>query len=410
MSIEIRNPSALEDYVAAVDVMTTAFLERPDVERVAASIRTHWLPERTWLAWDGSRACGNFRSWTTQLTLPGGATLPAAAVSAVSVLPTHRRRGILNSLVTAAHDGMVAAGEPLAILLASEYPIYGRYGYGPSTREATLTVHPKETTLPGESAGSIELAPLDATTRDAIRAVYETARRRVAGEIWRRDVTWNLDTAQEEDAFDGKRWSGFIALHRDPTGSVDGYARYKTDPKWEHGPTGEVDVLDLHALTDEAYADLWRFLLSIDLVTTVKAANRPLSEPLPWLLSNARAVGIGPLADRLWVRILDLPRALEARAYERPATLVLEVVDDEPRGGTRRWRLEAGPGGATCRATGESPDVTLPIAAIGAAYLGGTRLRDAVRQTGADEHRAAALAEADALFRAADEPWCSTFF
>ena len=410
MTIEIRNPAAPEDYAAAIDVMSTAFLERPDVERVAASIRTHWLPDRTWIAWDGSRACGNFRSWATELTLPGGATLPAAAVSAVSVLPTHRRRGILNRLVAAAHDGMVEAGEPLAILLASEYPIYGRYGYGPATRDATLTVHTKETTLPGEPAGSIELAALDATTRDAIRDVYEIARRRVPGEIWRRDVTWNLDTAQEEDAFDGKRWSGFIALHRDAADSVDGYVRYRTDPKWEHGPTGEIDVLDLHARTDEAYADLWRFLLSVDLVTTVKAANRPLGEPLPWLLSNPRAVAVGRVADRLWVRILELPRALEARTYERQATVVLEVVDDVARGGTRRWRLEAGPGGATCRASSAPPDLTLPLAGIGAAYLGGTRLRDAVRQTGADEHRAGALAEADALFRTGEEPWCSTFF
>jgi predicted acetyltransferase len=410
MSIEVRNPERPEDYAAAIEVMSTAFLERPDVERVATSIRTHWLPERTWIAWDGARACGNFRSWPTQLTLPGGATLPAAAVSAVAVLPTHRRRGILNGMVVAAHDGIVAAGEPLAILLASEYPIYGRYGYGPATRAATLTVSTKETTLPGEPTGSIELAALSAATRDAMRGVFEVVRTRVAGEIWRRDVTWNLDTAQEEDAFDGKRWSGFIALHRDAAGAVDGYARYKTDPKWEYGPTGEVEVLDLHALTDEASADLWRFLLSIDLVTTLKAANRPPGDPLPWLLSNPRTVGIDHVADRLWVRILDVSRALEARMYEREATLVLEVVDGESRGGTRRWRLDAGPDGASCRATGEQPDLTLPVAAIGAAYLGGTRLRDAVRQTGADEHRLGALAEADAIFRTSEEPWCSTFF
>jgi predicted acetyltransferase len=410
MSIEIRNPVAAEDYAAAVDVMSAAFLERPDVERVAAQIREHWVAERTWIAWDGPRACGNFRSWTTELTVPGGGSVPAAAVSAVTVLPTHRRRGVLTRMTEAAHRGIAAAGEPLAILFASEYPIYGRFGYGPATRSAMLTVSPKATSLPGETAGPVELAPLGEATRDAARAVFNAARRRVAGEIWRRDVTWNIDTGIEADAFEDKKWKGFIALHRDAGGEVDGYLRYTTEPKWEQGPTGEVEIADLHAVSDTASADLWRFILSVDLVTTVKAPNRPVDDPLPWLLSNARAADVGRVGDRLWVRILDLPRALEARAYERAGSLVLEVVDDAAWGGTRRWRLDAGPDGATCAEAAADPDLTVPIAALGAAYLGGSRLRDVVRATGCDEHREGALAEADALFRTADAPWCSTFF
>ena len=57
-----------------------------------------------------------------------------------------------------------------------------------------------------------------------------------------------------------------------------------------------------------------------------------------------------------------------------------------------------------------SPDLTLDVSAVGAAYLGGTRLRDAVVAMGADEHRAGALLEAERLFRTLDEPWCTTFF
>jgi predicted acetyltransferase len=191
---------------------------------------------------------------------------------------------------------------------------------------------------------------------------------------------------------------------------VDGYVRYTGEERWERGAEGEIDVADLHALSDTAYADLWRYLLSVDLMTTVRARHRPVSEPLPWLLSDARAALIDRVDDRLWVRLFDVPRALEARAYERAASLVLEVVDEAAWGGTRRWRLDAGPDGATCRPTDASPDLTLPVAALGAAYLGGSRLRDAVRLTGVEEHRVGALAEADALFRTADEPWCSTPF
>lgn len=410
MSVAVRNPSAPGDYVAAISVMSTAFLERPEVERVAEQVGRHWAPERTWIAWDASTACGTFRSWATELTLPGGRVLPAAAVSAVSVLPTHRRRGVLTRMADAAHRGIVAAGEPLAILHSSEYPIYGRFGYAPATRAASLTVRPRAAAVAGEAAGSMELAPPSPTTRDAAREVFDAARLRVAGEIRRGNVAWDIQTGLEPDAWEGKRWSGFIALHRDALGSVDGYVRYRADAKWEHGPTGELTVEDLHALNPTAYADLWRYLLSVDLVTSVRAANRPVDEPLPWLLANARAVDTDRVSDQLWVRILDLPRALEARSFEREGSITLEVVDDDAWGGTRRWRLDAGPDGAACRPTASGPDLTLPIRAIGAAYLGGTRLRDVVLATGADEHRPGALAAADLLLRMPDEPWCSTDF
>lgn len=171
-----------------------------------------------------------------------------------------------------------------------------------------------------------------------------------------------------------------------------------------------INVNELHALTDEAYAALWRFLAEVDLVSTVKAEGRPAGERLPWLLTNARAAVLSDVGDGLWVRLFDVPRALEARTYERDGSLVLEVIDAEIAGGRTRLHLDAAAGGATCRPTDRSPDLTVDVAALGAAYLGGTRLRDAVLSNGVDEHRAGALAQADAVLRTTDEPWCSTFF
>ena len=176
------------------------------------------------------------------------------------------------------------------------------------------------------------------------------------------------------------------------------------------GPQAVVEVQELQALTPDAYAGLIRFLLELDLVATVKLVGRRAERARP-LAAHQRA-GSPPdnAGDGLWVRLFDVPRALEARTYERSGSLALEVVDDEAWGGTRRLLLDATPDGATCRPTDRSPDLTLPVAALGGAYLGGTRLRDLVLATGADEHRPGALAEADALLRMADEPWCSTFF
>ena len=112
----------------------------------------------------------------------------------------------------------------------------------------------------------------------------------------------------------------------------------------------------------------------------------------------------------MWVRLHDVRRALEARTYEREAHLVLDVVDREAPGGRTRVLLDASPAGATCAGTQQSADLTLDVAALGAAYLGGMPLRNAVMATGVDEHRDGALNEANALFRTLDEPWSSTFF
>jgi predicted acetyltransferase len=408
VSIEIRHPAPGEA-AALYEASSTAFLARPDIGRVAAQFGPLMDPDRTWAAWDGDRACGTFQSWPTELTLPGGRTLPAAAVAGVTVLPTHRRRGILTQMTAAAHRGIVEAGEPLAVLIAAEYPIYGRFGYGPATRDARITVDARRAAMRGSRVGSLELAPRDATTRDVMRSVFNAARRQRAGEIRRLDITWDLDTGLVEDPFEGERWNGFIVLHRNVAGDLDGYARYLA-VRGDRGAESTIEVEDLQAIDDDAYADLWRYLLSVDLIVTVRAVHRPLTEPLPWLLEDARAVAFDRHRDVVWVRLFDIPRSLEARAYERAGSLVLELVDDGIAGGRRRWRLDASPDGAACRATDASPDLTIPVAALGAAYLGGTRLRDAARATGVEEHRAGALALADALFRAADEPWCSTPF
>ncbi|MCY7417481.1 MAG: sterol carrier protein domain-containing protein, partial [Chloroflexi bacterium] len=158
-----------------------------------------------------------------------------------------------------------------------------------------------------------------------------------------------------------------------------------------------------------AYADLWRFLLDMDLVATVRAERRSPAERLPSLLTNARAAQMSDSGDGMWLRLLDVPRALEARRYDRTASLVFEVVEGGA-GSPTRLLLETSPDGATCVPTDRSADLALSVSALSAAYLGGSRLRDAVLVHGTNEYRAGALAEADTLFRSDILPWCSTGF
>ena len=412
MSIEIRGVEP-EEYQQAIEVMSTAFLERLDTARIAEAVRATWTPGRTLVAFDGARACGTFRTWATELTLPGGAAVPTAAVTAVTVLPTHRRRGILTAMAARAHGAMRDAGEAAGILWSSEFGIYTRFGYGPATRDATWTVKTRETRWHGAPSGSVELAPLTQATADAMRDVYEACRPLQAGHLRRRPVDWELDLGLRPPTF-GEAWKGFVALHRDSAGAVDGYVRYTAKTEWpDHIPQGTIEVDDLHATDPDAYAALWQYLAAIDLVTTVKAESRRLSEPLPWLAVNQRAVRQSQAIDALWLRLVDVARVLEARSWERAGSLVLEVAEpgDERRAATTgRWLLDVSADGARCTPTDRPADLVLPVAALGAAALGGSLLGQVVRMTGCEEVRPGSVALAESLFRTADEPWCSTGF
>ena len=356
---------------------------------------------------------GTFRSWGTGLTVPGGAQLPGSAVAGVTVRPTHRRRGILGRLMAAELGAARERGESVALLFASEYPIYGRFGFGPAVRSATWVIDTTRTRVRGSTrAGAIAIVPATEAVRDTIHGLFDAWRAQQPGEIWRRDFVWDDDLGLRTMSW-GTRWNGFVALHHDAAGAPDGYVRYHVEEKWEQRqPRSILHVDELHALSDEAYMDLWRFVIDLDLVATVRAERRSPTERLPWLLTDARPAVVTDVGDGMWLALLDVPAALAARAYERAGLLVIESVHAAGTAAERRTRmlLDASPDGVTCAPTDRSPDLTLDVAALGSAYLGGARLRDAVLVRGVDEHRPGALAEADALFRTADQPWCSSFF
>lgn len=409
MPIDIR-PIHADELPAFVEALTTGFLERPDVGPLVEALHELWDLERVLGAFDGGRIVGTFRSWPTELTLPGGARIPMTGVAGVTVQPTHRRRGILRAMIATEHAAARARGDVVGGLYASEYPIYGRFGYGPACREATWELDATRAVLHGEPVGTIELVTPDPAWRDTIRAVYDTWRSGRPGEIARRVTGWDFDLGLRPEVW-GDPWKGFLAIHRAVDGAVDGYARYHAEARWEHRqPRNTVVVDDLHALTDGAETDLWRFLAAIDWVATLRADRRSPSDRLPWRLVNARAARITEQGDGLWLRLLDVPTALASRRYAGEGSLVLEVVDSEAPDGRLRVRLDAGQDGAHCRPTADLPDLTLPVAVLGAGLLGGTRLADAGLATGIDEHRAGALDTAERLFATLVEPWCSTFF
>jgi predicted acetyltransferase len=416
MAIEIRG--IRDDEVAGyLDAVTTGFLERPDIEKLAAEVRPHWDLSRSWAAVADGRIVGTTRTWPTELTLPGNRQIKASAVSGVTVRPTHRRRGLLRRMISAEHAAARDRGEIISLLYASEYPIYGRFGYGCAVQTSGWMVDVSATGFheaAGGTTGTIDSVPIDDAAVETARDVFERWRMTQPGEIWRRPIMWKSDFGLAGAAGDG--WKGFFVVHRDDAGTIDGFARYHGDAKWEHRqPRSTIVVDEMHGLTAEAQVALWRFLADIDLATALKVERRHPADRLPWLLTNGRAAEPFEAGDGLWTRLHDIPAAFEARAWERSGSLVIEAIrrdEDDGSGAEPRVRvaLDASPEGARAVTTDRSPDLTLDGAALGAAYLGGTRLRDAVLARGWDEHRPGALADADALLATRDAPWCSTFF
>jgi predicted acetyltransferase len=114
--------------------------------------------------------------------------------------------------------------------------------------------------------------------------------------------------------------------------------------------------------------------------------------------------------DALWLRLLDAPAALSARRYAIEGRLVIEVLDEQVPSNARRWLLDGSPEGARCEPTDEAPDLVIPVASLGSAYLGNARFEALQRGLRLEERAAGAVARADAMFVTPRAPWCPEFF
>lgn len=365
---------------------------------------------------DDGRCVATFRSFAQQLTVVGGATVQTDAISAVTVTPTHRRRGLLGRMMAADLAAAKERGDVVASLIAAEYPIYGRFGFGPATWttewEIDVTragLDPRRPVLPEADGGRIDLVD-GSEVRKLGPALHDRLAARTPGVINRDERWWQLNTGVGVPAAD--EWKEpFYAVYRSADGEVDGLVVYRADEHWgdTKQPLNKAKVKNLIAVTPAAERALWHFVCSIDWITTVRSGYRAPDDLLPLLLPDPRAARVVTHADWLWLRVLDVTRALEARTYKAAATLVLEVHDAS--GLTAgRFRLDASPEGASCVPTKESADLTLGAGELGTLYLGDESVLRLVDLGRIEENRAGAAAVADSVFRAERRAWCPDMF
>lgn len=367
--------------------------------------------------YDGSGLVATTSATSMELTLPAGAGQPfpvleVIGVTGVGVLPTHRRRGLLNRMMAHQLGQLRERGVPLAILTASEAGIYGRYGYGLACSFQELTIATKRSQfldgvgLPLTQGGRLRLLSA-ADAADVVPGVHQQVRRRRPGEIDRSKTRWEL-LLRDPERHRGGGGPRFYVLYEGPHGVPDGYASYRYKWNWEGGlPHHSVSVGDLYMTSTEVGTALWRYLLDLDLVGEV-TARRPLDDPLRWCLADPRQLRTTRVSDMMWVRLVDIPVALAARGYGAETDLVLEVEGDP----TGRYALATSPEAGDCRRarSRDKTDLSLGVAELGAIYLGGCRPSVLAAAGRIRELRHGALARADAAFASPLVPFCGTSF
>ncbi|HEX5569566.1 MAG TPA: GNAT family N-acetyltransferase [Streptomyces sp.] len=361
--------------------------------------------DRSVAAWDGGQLVGTAGAFSFRLSVPGGSLVPMAAVTMVSVAPTHRRRGILRAMMRRQLDGVRAAGEPLAALTVSEPAIYGRFGYGVATHQMYAEIDTARVRL--EVPAGTDAIRLRHTDPKAVVKECETLyaqRVNARPGMLERPPGWERLPVLDPEG-DRNGLSPLRCVLAETGGGLRGYARYAVRPGWDlAGPRGTVVLRDLEALDPVAYAALWRFLFEIDLTSVVRAGDRPVDDPWLHMVSDVRRCGVR-LRDALHLRPVEVGAALEARTYAAPVDVVLEVDDAFCPWNSGRWRLTGDTGGARCVRTDDDAELVLGTRELGAAYLGGTSLAALAGAGRVREVRPGALGEAATAFASSVAPW-----
>jgi predicted acetyltransferase len=378
--------------------------------------------DRSLAAFDGATPVGTAGAYSFQLAVPGLQTLPTAGVTWVSVLPSHRRRGVLSSLMRRQLADVRDRGEPLAVLWASESVIYSRYGYGRAMWHADFTFYRGEGALAktAPADGGLRLRLVDpAAAMPELAKVYDAVLPSRPGFIARNEPWWR-GAVYDQPANRHGTSPLHCVLAEDDSGPR-GYALYSAASRWDSDtslPDSALTVREMVAADAAASAALAADLLSRDLTTEFRIRRRPVDDPLLYQLADPRRAR-PRLKDALWVRIIDVPGALARRRYSCPADVVIEVRDDLLPANAGRWRLTtagaAADGGGLEASCGPAPgsavpDLVLDVTQLGAAYLGGIALGALATAGLVTERRPGAVRQLSAALSWDVAPWCPVNF
>jgi len=409
-TIELRQPGP-DELRAWVEPTGAAFADTFTDAEFVHELKL-WEPDRLIGAVDGGKWVGTGGAYSFGLTVPGG-QIGAAGITMIGVSPSHRRRGILRQMMRWLLDQSRERGELAAVLWASESAIYPRFGFGMGTLQAAFEAERSRVRFsrPVEPLGRMRMVDRDEAAK-LFPPVYDAIRPGIPGMVTRSDAKWRhdqLDDAEWQRSANGIKYR--VVLEVD--GVVRGYSIYRVKAEWdERGPNNVMTVLEVLGLDAAAERAIWAWLFDMDLLARVKGWRMPTPLPLMLQLTEPRRLGM-TVREGMWLRLIDVRAALEARSYTGSGgSLTFDLADEFCQWNAGRWRLDVtgDPGAATLTASDAAPDLTLDAGDLASIYLGTFTFADLARADRVRECRPGALAAADALFATARAPWSSTMF
>lgn len=389
-----------DEYQAVLTASSVPFSFDPDES--LDPLESMFPMDRMVVGEDAGQIIGTSAAHAYRVTVPGGAVIGAAGVSFVTVLPTHRRRGVMRAMMEMLLEDAVEAGEPLAALWATEGGIYGRFGFGPAVEMVRQRLDSSKAVLVPADAPTGRVRIVD---RDEAMASFGSIHAEVAagypGALHRDNpfAEYNMfDAPWDRDGFTKLRY----AVYEGDDGR--GYVTFRT----KEASPGTVRFDEMYVTSTAARRGLLDFGLGFDLCRDLVLWGRPADDPIRWMLTDPYAMKTENF-DYVWFRLVDLKAALVARRYEVDGSVVVTVTDDQLDHNNGTWRIDVTDGVATVERSSATPDLTLPTDVLAALYMGGRRLPSIVER-GAVETDGDVIARVDRMFRTTIVPWTSEEF
>jgi len=405
MAIEVRNITADEVRGFRGNMRTVFGFGGSEDDDLVVQRFLDLVPlERTYAAFDGDVMVGTAAAFDFELTIPGAA-IPMAGLTNVSVRATHRRRGVMSSMLAAHFDDVAKRGEALSGLWCSEAAIYGRYGYGSVGDSDVVTVDVPRMGIVSDHENDSASIVDESRARELLPGLYDRVRVSRPGMLSRSEAWWNhrrfYDPPGSRRGLSARLYA--VTSRGD---EVTGYVVYRQRAKYDDGiASGAIEIVELYAIDARAEVSLWRLLTSMDLYTTVKWWNAPTDSVLHWIVDDCRRVE-RKRVDHLWLLISDVPAALSARAYTSDGSISLHVLHGNEN---NTYKLDVVYGSGSCSPTDESAELHMDLAALGSIYMGGVSPR-ALARAGRILGDDAAIDKAERLFSWPVAPWCPEVF
>ena len=375
--------------------------ERVELDRLVAAVDTQ-----------SNRIIGTGGADSYWLTVPGGELVPMAGVAYMTTSVTHRRQGAFSNMMTYIHDAARERGDVISGLWASQSHLYGRFDYGLSINSYDWEIDPsfgEFSHFPAANANNadIKVSFIDADEADVVLpGIYERMHRQTTGSVNRTSGRWRYQLFDEERVRQGASPLFFAVCEE--AGEQTGYVSYRMRRQGD-SDMGTLEVVEQVSATEVAHAAIWRFLLDFDLVGNITAINRPSDDSLWWMLSDPRRLR-RKSHDALWVRLLDIPKALEARTYNSDGILKIGLVSDVQPESAGTYVIEIDDSRGSVKKTTDKPDVVMTPADLSALYLGGISSGPLFEAGRINEITTGSLVKLTGMFNTDSAPWCAHYF